>query len=62
MPHVRQQASACGDHGRRRFNPATRIIKSSDNTSLKILLCDAKGDSQGSIELRKLEAANSKML
>ena len=34
-------------------------IQSSEDKSLKILLCDAKGDANGSIELRKLEAANS---
>ena len=34
-------------------------IQSSDNDSLKIILCDAKGDANGSIEKRKLQAANS---
>jgi hypothetical protein len=34
-------------------------IQSSDNDSLKILLCDARGDAHGSIELRKSQAENS---
>lgn len=36
-------------------------IQSSKNESLKILLCDAKGDTRGSIETRKLLAANTFM-